>query len=229
MFLPLHDQNPLKIVPFQFVTVTIILINVAVFAWQAFLPLGDENSFVLGYGMVPAVLFEHSLLPPDIVRLPAEITLLTYMFLHTDVWHLLGNMLFLWVFADNIEDAMGHLRFALFYLLCGIAAGLCHGLLEADSIAPLIGASGAAAGVLGAYLLLHPKVKILVLLFGRLPLVLPAYVLIAGWVGLQFFALFYSDENISWWAHIGGFLVGAALLPLLRDKSIPLLDRGTPH
>lgn len=229
MFLPLHDQNPLKIVPFQFVTVTIILINIAVFAWQAFLPLGDENSFVLGYGMVPAVLFDHSLLPPDIVRLPAEITLLTYMFLHTDVWHLLGNMLFLWVFADNIEDAMGHFRFALFYLLCGIAAGLCHGLFEADSIAPLIGASGAAAGVLGAYLLLHPKVKILVLLFGRLPLVLPAYVLIAGWVGLQLFALFYSDENISWWAHIGGFLVGAALLPLLRDKSIPLLDRGTPH
>ncbi|MCB1805755.1 MAG: rhomboid family intramembrane serine protease, partial [Candidatus Competibacteraceae bacterium] len=165
----------------------------------------------------------------DIVRLPAEITLLTYMFLHTDIWHLLGNMLFLWVFADNIEDAMGHFRFALFYLLCGIAAGLCHGLFEADSIAPLIGASGAAAGVLGAYLLLHPKVKILVLLFGRLPLVLPAYVLIAGWVGLQLFALFYSDENISWWAHIGGFLVGAALLPLLRDKSIPLLDRGTPH
>ena len=229
MFLPLHDQNPLKIVPFQFVTVTIILVNVAVFAWQAFLPLGDENSFVLGYGMVPAVLFDHSLLPPDIVRLPAEITLLTYMFLHTDVWHLLGNMLFLWVFADNIEDAMGHFRLALFYLLCGIAAGLCHGLFEADSIAPLIGASGAAAGVLGAYLLLHPKVKILVLLFGRLPLVLPAYVLIAGWVGLQLFALFYSDENISWWAHIGGFLVGAALLPLLRDKSIPLLDRGTPH
>ncbi|MCB1717140.1 MAG: rhomboid family intramembrane serine protease [Candidatus Competibacteraceae bacterium] len=229
MFLPLHDQNPLKIVPFQFVTVTIILINIAVFAWQAFLPLGDENSFVLGYGMVPAVLFDHSLLPPDIVRLPAEITLLTYMFLHTDVWHLLGNMLFLWVFADNIEDAMGHFRFALFYLLCGIAAGLCHGLFEADSIAPLIGASGAAAGVLGAYLLLHPKVKILVLLFGRLPLVLPAYLLIAGWVGLQLFALFYSDENISWWAHIGGFLVGAALLPLLRDKSIPLLDRGTPH
>ena len=229
MFLPLHDQNPLKIVPFQFVTVTIILINIAVFAWQAFLPLGDENSFVLGYGMVPAVLFDHSLLPPDIVRLPAEITLLTYMFLHTDIWHLLGNMLFLWVFADNIEDAMGHFRFALFYLLCGIAAGLCHGLFEADSIAPLIGASGAAAGVLGAYLLLHPKVKILVLLFGRLPLVLPAYVLIAGWVGLQLFALFYSDENISWWAHIGGFLVGAALLPLLRDKSIPLLDRGTPH
>ena len=229
MFLPLHDQNPLKIVPFQFVTMTIILINIAVFAWQAFLPLGDENSFVLGYGMVPAVLFDHSLLPPDIVRLPAEITLLTYMFLHTDVWHLLGNMLFLWVFADNIEDAMGHFRFALFYLLCGIAAGLCHGLFEADSIAPLIGASGAAAGVLGAYLLLHPKVKILVLLFGRLPLVLPAYLLIAGWVGLQLFALFYSDENISWWAHIGGFLVGAALLPLLRDKSIPLLDRGTPH
>ena len=148
MFLPLHDQNPLKIVPFQFVTMTIILINIAVFAWQALLPLGDENSFVLGYGMVPAVLFDHRLLPPDIVRLPAEITLLTYMFLHTDIWHLLGNMLFLWVFADNIEDAMGHFRFALFYLLCGIAAGLCHGLFEADSIAPLIGASGAAAGVL---------------------------------------------------------------------------------
>ena len=229
MFLPLHDQNPLKIVPFQFVTVTLIAINVLVFGWQAMLPLSDENSFVLGYGMVPAVLLDRQLLPPEVVRLPAEITLLTYMFLHADIWHLLGNMLFLWVFADNIEDSMGHLRFAVFYLLCGIVAGLAHVLLEADSVAPLIGASGAAAGVLGGYLLLHPKVKLLVLLFGRIPIYLPAYLLIIGWIVFQFVALGVSEENVAWWAHIGGFLAGMALIPIFRDKSIPLLDQGIPH
>jgi len=229
MFLPLHDKNPLKIVPFQFVTIAIIILNVAIFGWQASLPLSEENSFVLGYGLVPAVLLEHELLAPEAVRLPAEITLLTYMFLHADFWHLLGNMLFLWVFADNIEDSMGHLRFAVFYLLCGIVAGLAHGVIEADSVSPLIGASGAAAGVLGGYLLLHPKVKVLALVFGRVPLYLPAYLLIIAWLVFQFFALAFITENVAWWAHIGGFVAGLVLLPLLRDKSIPLLDRGVEH
>ena len=229
MFLPLYDQNPLKIIPFQFVTLSIIIVNVLVFAWQTLLPPSDGSSFILAYGMIPSVLFEQQLLPPDMVRVPAEITLLTYMFLHANFWHLLGNMLFLWVFADNIEDSMGHLRFAVFYLLCGIAAGLAHGFMEANSAAPLIGASGAAAGVLGAYLLLHPKVKLLVLVFGRLPLRLPAYLLIIAWIVFQLMALAYIKENVAWWAHIGGFLVGMVLIPLLRDKSIPLLDWGVKH
>ena len=229
MFFPLHDKNPLRIVPFQFVTVAIIIMNVLIFGWQSTLPLADENRFVLGYGMIPAVLLDRELLSPEVIRLPAEVTLLTYMFLHADIWHLLGNMLFLWVFGDNIEDSMGHFRFAVFYIVCGVAAGLAHVLIDTDSVAPLIGASGAAAGVLGGYLLLHPKVKVLALLFGRIPIHLPAYLLIIGWIVFQFISLNIGEEKVAWWAHIGGFTAGMLLIPLLRDKSIPLLDRGTPH
>lgn len=229
MFIPLHDENPLKFVPFQFVTISIIIINILVFIWQTTLDLSAENNVVLGFGMVPSLLWDQTYLPPEVVSVPAELTLLSYMFLHNDIWHLLGNMLFLWVFADNLEDATGHWRFALFYLLCGIAAALAHGLAEAGSNSPLIGASGAASGVLGGYLLLHPRVKLLVLLFGRVPVYLPAYLLILGWVIYQLINLAIGTAHISWWGHIGGFICGALLILILRDRSIPLLDHGVPH
>ena len=157
--------------------------------------------------------------------------MLSYMFLHGDIWHLIGNLLFLWVFGDNIEDAMGHVRFALFYLLCGIGGGLCHSLLLPESTAPMIGASGAVSGVLGAYLMLHPKVKVLALVFKHIPLYLPAYWLIGAWLVMQLISVVISHEGeaVSWWAHIGGFVIGALLIIPLRDKSIPLLDRGIRH
>jgi membrane associated rhomboid family serine protease len=229
MFLPLYDRNPLKIVPYQRVTVTLIATNVIVFLWQMTLSPVESHSFVLGYGMVPAVLFDQAALPSDIARLPAEISLFTSMFLHGDIWHLLGNMLFLWVFGDNIEDAMGHLRFAVFYLLCGVLAGLAHAVFEVDSQAPLIGASGAVSAILGAYLVLHPKVKVLVLLFSRIPVYLPARWLLIGWILFQIAALMVSDEHVAWWAHIGGFVAGMALIPLFKHRQLPLFDRGIEH
>jgi rhomboid family protein len=229
MFLPLYDRNPLKIVPYQRVTVSLMVLNVLVFIWQTTLSTPATNSFVLGYGMVPAVLFDQVSLPPEVIRIPAEISLLTSMFLHGDIWHLLSNLLFLWVFGDNIEDAMGHLRFAVFYTLCGLLAGITHAVVEFDSLSPLIGASGAVSGILGAYIILHPRVKVLALVFSRIPVYLPARWLLTGWILFQFVALTVSEDTVAWWAHIGGFAVGMALIPLFKHRDVPLFDKGTVH
>lgn len=228
MFIPLHDRNPLRIIPFQIVTVSLIALNVLVFIIQQLQPESAQHALWLGYGMTPAILLGPYSPPPE-VWLPAELTLLSYMFLHAGFWHLLGNMLFLWVFGDNIEDAMGHGRFLLFFLACGVLAGLSHGLLRLDSEIPMIGASGATSGVLGAYLMLHPRVKILVLAFARIPIRLPAYLLIGAWLLFQLVAVLISDLPVAWWAHIGGFIAGALLVIPLRDKRIPLFDKGIEH
>ncbi len=230
MFIPLHDRNPLRIIPFQAVTLVIMALCIGVFLLQQILPQERADAMVLSFGMLPAVLFDTRVLTPGLDLLPAELTLLTSMFLHGSWMHLIGNMLFLWVFGDNIEDSMGHWRFLLFYLLCGIAAGLVHAWVEADSIRPLIGASGAISGVLGAYLMLHPRVKILVLVLARIPLRLPAFLLIGAWLGLQVFNVVSgSGGNTAWWAHLGGFVAGVLLVPFFKRASIPLFDRGTPH
>lgn len=230
MLVPLHDSNPLRIIPYQRVTVTIIALCLLMFAYQQLVAPQSAEALILSYGMLPAVLFEHRQLAPDFVRLPAELTLLSSIFLHDGWMHLIGNMLFLWVFGDNIEDSMGHGRFFVFYLLCGMLAGLAHAIAEFDSISPLIGASGAIAGVLGAYLMLHPRVKVLVLAFKRVPLRLPAYLVIGGWLGFQFFFILSGDDGrTAWWAHVGGFIAGAVLVPFFKRGSVPLFDRGTPH
>ena len=231
MFIPIHDKNPLKIVAFQLVTLIIILSCIATFVWQLSLSELAETQVAYALGVVPSVLFNINTLPPEVHILPSELTLVSYMFLHGGWLHLLGNMLFLWVFGDNVEDSMGHLRFIIFFLLCGLLAGLAHSLMLADSQMPLIGASGAVAGVLGGYLMLHPRVKVLVLLFSRIPLRLPAYLLIIGWILFQFFSVWTNAEgdNIAWWAHIGGFVAGMILIIPLRYKRVPLFDRDISH
>jgi membrane associated rhomboid family serine protease len=180
MFLPLKDHNPLKIISFQVVTVSIIAACAAVFLWQMSLAEGPGELFILGYGTIPAVLFNVRALTPDLVRVPAELTLITSMFLHGSWWHLIGNMLYLWVFGDNVEGSMGHRRFVAFYLITGVAATLAHAAIDPQSATPVVGASGAISGVMGAYLVLHPRVKVLALVFNRIPLRLPAYVLLVG-------------------------------------------------
>ncbi len=229
MFLPLHDKNPLKIVTFQFVTVGMILSCVAIFLWQKSLSGQTAIFSSYAYGLVPSVFLQHQSLPSEVHALPAYLTLISYMFLHGSWVHLLGNMLFLWVFGDNVEDAMGHLRFIVFYLLCGMVAGFTHTLLEPASDMPMIGASGAIAGLLGAYLMLHPGVKILVLLLGRIPIYLPAYLLLFGWVVFQFYNVLSSDANnvVAWWAHIGGFMTGMILIAPLKYRHIRLFGRAS--
>lgn len=230
MFLPLHDKNPLRIVAFQFVTFSLMLSCVALFLWQSALSDAELTRAIYAWGMVPSVLLGDNLLPAGLQLMPEQFSLLSYAFLHANWSHLLGNMLFLWVFGDNVEDAMGHARFLLFYLLCAIAAGLTHAYMQFDSQIPLVGASGAIAGLLGAYLVLHPRVKILVLVLGRIPLRLPAYLLIIGWALFQLYQSTANDPGpVAWWAHIGGFVAGMLLIVPIRDKRVPLFDRGTEH
>jgi len=155
------------------------------------------------------------------------------MFLHGGWLHLIGNMWFLWIFGDNIEDRLGHLRYLVFYLVCGLGAGLAHTLFNLSSAIPTIGASGAVAGVLGGYLLLYPHARVLTLLPWFFALELPAYVVLALWFVIQLFsgtaslgARDASAGGVAWWAHIGGFLLGLALVKLFAQKSPRVTYRG---
>ncbi|MDH5355495.1 MAG: rhomboid family intramembrane serine protease [Gammaproteobacteria bacterium] len=200
------------------------------FLYQQLLTGEDNYSMVLSFAVIPAVLFEYRELTEELVRIPAEMTLLTSLFLHSGWLHLLSNMIYLWIFGDNVEDSMGHFRFLFFYLCCGLAASFTHAFMNPTSDIPLVGASGAIAGVLGAYLMLHPRVRVLVLFFYRIPLPLPAFLVIGIWVGLQFYAIYNGSlGNTAWWAHIGGFVCGVILVPLFKRSSVPLFDRGIEH
>ncbi|MBL9096368.1 MAG: rhomboid family intramembrane serine protease [Alphaproteobacteria bacterium] len=223
VFLPLKDDNPLKFIWFQFTTATLILINIIVFVWQQ--SLGEEGivKVAMSAGVIPVTLLGDAKLPAEFAMLPPEATLITYMFLHGDWWHLIGNMLFLWVFGDNIEDAMGSFKFLIFYLVCGVAAGLAHAYANLGSEIPLIGASGATSGIVGAYIMLYPRVKMWSLAFMRLPLKLPAWIVIAAWLGTQLFFVFYEiQDGTAWWAHLGGFAAGILLVVLFKRADQPL-------
>ncbi|ESR24174.1 rhomboid family intramembrane serine protease [Lutibaculum baratangense] len=227
MFIPISDDNPLRHLPFQYVTVSLIAVMTAIHAFVALGAPGSVEVAAVSFGVIPAVFNDYQMLPAEYVVVPENLTLLTYQFFHGDWLHLLGNMLFLWVFGDNVEDAMGHLRFLAFYLLCGIGAGLAHAVLFPDSVAPLIGASGAAAGVIAAYLMLHPRVKVWILVLWRVPLRLSAMYVLGFWVAWQLvMAAGAVDEGVAWWAHVGGMLTGAALVPFFRRRGVPLFDRG---
>lgn len=225
MFIPLHDANSLKHIRLQFVTLAIIAANVIV--WLLVNSGSDQAAVAtaLGYGYVPSVINDINELAPNLVVIPEQFTYLTYAFLHADIWHLGGNMIFLWVFGDNVEDALGHIKYILFYLLCAAAGAWFHGFMAPASEAPLIGASGAVAGVIAAYLILHPRVKVWVLAFGRVPLRIPAFIPLILWIGLQIL-MFASDteQQVSWAAHIGGMVAGAFLVLVLRRSGVPLFD-----
>ncbi len=227
MFIPFKDSNPLVIIPFQYATLALIVLNVLVFALlqSGFAPPGLKIS-TGDYGLIPAAFTGLAGFFPRLTALPDELTLISYMFLHGSWMHLLGNMAFLWVFGDNVEDAMGHARFLLFYLLCGAAAGLAHAWMSPASPAPLIGASGAVAGVIAAYLLLYPHVRVWILVLWRLPLRLPAMVVLGFWILVQMISVANgSGSRTAWWAHLGGFAAGMVLVPLFKRRSIRLLSR----
>ncbi len=227
VLLPLKDDNPLKFIWFQFSTVTLIAINVGVFAWQASLGESQFAEFVYQAGVIPAFVFEGEPLGDVLWHLPSQLTLVTYMFLHGDIWHLVGNMLFLWVFGDNVEDAMGSIKFVLFYVLAGVAGGVAHTYADLASSAPLIGASGAVSGVVAAYLMLYPRVWMWSLVFMRIPLKLPAYIVIGAWFGTQvLFIVSGIEDGTAWWAHMGGFAAGLLLVPLLKRPGQPLFGRA---
>ncbi|MHC1547860.1 rhomboid family intramembrane serine protease [Phyllobacterium sp. K27] len=226
MFIPLHDANSLKYIKLQYVTLSLIALNVFIFALTS---IGGDyaEATIIGLGYIPAIVHDLAALPAAYEIVPSNFTYITYAFLHADIFHLGGNMLFLWVFGDNIEDALGHVKFLIFYLLCAAAGAFLHGVILPDSEAPLIGASGAIAGIVAAYLILHPRVKVWVLAFGRIPLRIPAIYPLILWVAMQFGMLLWSgDEMISWPAHVGGIIAGALLIVVLKRRDVPLFDRA---
>ncbi len=224
--IPLHDDNPTRRPPV--VTVALIATCVLVFLWQNAHPQQAQQAIAYSFGLVPALLFGDARLPPQLAVLPPAATVFTAMFLHGGWLHLLGNMLYLWIFGNNVEDAMGHARFLGFYLLCGVAAALAQSLPAPDSTLPMIGASGAIAGVLGAYLLLHPHARVTVLIpLGFIPLFikLPAALVLALWFALQLFSSVagaQEEGGVAWFAHIGGFVAGLLLVPVFKRSGVRL-------
>lgn len=234
MFVPIHDDNKLKTIPFQYVTLLLIALNVAVHLVRT---AGMPLEAVASFGLVPRELLEVGYIggpangPLDQLAVPESYTLVTYMFFHGDWLHLIFNMMFLWVFGDNVEDAVGHFKFLIFYLLCGIFAGLLHTHMVPESARPLIGASGAVAGVIAAYLILHPRVLVWVVIFRVIPLRVSAAWALGAWILMQFVMVYLSQIGvqqgpIAWWAHIGGLIAGAVLIVFMRRPDVPLFDRG---
>jgi rhomboid family protein len=224
MVIPLYDENPFKFRSPPYVTWALIAITALVFvvtySAAASSPIGIFAS-MLAFTPSPPV----PEVSAEVQALPWAVTLMTYMFLHANLVHLIGNMLFLWVFGDDVEFALGRLRFLGFYLLCGVAGGLGHYLSGPGSHVPLIGASGAVAGIIAAYLMLRPCQKVWVLLFARLPVKISAYWALGFWVVMQVINLLVDPQgDISWSAHIGGVLAGALLVIVLRRPGVKLFD-----
>lgn len=228
--IPLRDENPTTLVPW--VTMALIGANIAAFLYE--LMLGpDLEPFLYAFGAIPARLF-HADLPwgePAAAALPS-VTILTAMFLHGGLLHLGGNMLYLWIFGNNIEDALGHVRFALFYLITGVIAAYSHAFADPDSIVPMIGASGAVSGVLGAYLVLFPRARVVALVplgFMMQTVRVPAILVLGFWIVIQFVNGFFAPPatgGVAWFAHIGGFAAGAALIHLLVRRDFRRRSRA---
>ena len=218
MFIPLKDLNPRR--TFPIVNAALILTNVVVFVYQLTFPVPALKQFVLANATIPArfpaALAGHA--PLEAAFLP----LLTSMFLHAGIAHILGNMLFLWIFGDNVEDFYGHFTYLAFYLVCGIGAGMLHVLFNWNSILPSLGASGAISGVMGAYLILYPRSRVLTLVFIFL-IPIPAVVILVLWFVLQFASGVSSlgmatSGGVAWWAHVGGFLLGMGITSVARRR-----------
>ena len=221
--IPLRDVIPSRTTPY--ITVTIIVLNAVAWLFEVSLDPNDLNRFLTLYGVVPAAF--------------SAPTLITSMFLHGSWSHILGNMWYLWIFGDNVEDRLGHGRFIVFYLLCGIAASLGQVFMDPTSTLPTIGASGAIAGVMGAYFVLYPQSRVLTLI----PLViiwevieLPAWVLLGFWFLLQLFsagsiavtASSHGSGGVAFAAHVAGFLVGMAGVFVFRKRDTDRWEGADP-
>jgi len=215
MFIPLKDENPTS--RFPFITVFFIVLNVVMFFYQIFSPQGLQYH-VYRMGTIPYEI-THFRTVSFFPRIYPPLTLITSMFLHGSILHLFFNMLYLWIFGNNIEDFLGSFRFVLFYLLSGLGASLTHIIFNPNSQIPMIGASGAIAGVLGAYLILYPGARVLTLVFlfffiRILPV--PAFFILGLWFLLQILNLGIGG-GVAWFAHIGGFLIGIALIKIYYE------------
>jgi membrane associated rhomboid family serine protease len=231
--IPISDDNPVDHTPF--VNWLLIAACCGAFAWE--LSLGDKgvDDATLALGFTPVTLFGHEPAPSEVIGIPAWGTLFTSMFLHGGWLHLIGNMLYLWIFGNNIEEGMGHIKFTLFYLATGVIAALTMGLIDPMSNIPMVGASGAISGVLGAYMLLYPRARVRVLVpLGIIPV--PFWVravwVVGIWFALQLVAAAYADPTqpgTAFWAHIGGFIAGLVLTPVLKSREVRYFGPYTPR
>ena len=218
MFIPLRDDNPTSRIPV--VTIALITANILVFLLQAFSPRGLHLA-ALRFGAIPYEISHFQSLD-DVLRISPLLTLFTSMFIHGSLFHLLGNMLYLWIFGNNIEDYLGSFRFLLFYLFCGFAASLSQVAAMPDLRVPMIGASGAVAGVLGAYLILFPRARVrtFLFLFVYIDVVsIPAGIVLGMWIIVQILNIGMGG-GVAWFAHIGGFVSGLALVLITRRKRL---------
>ncbi len=219
--IPIRDHNPTSSQPY--VTVLLIAACILIFLWQISLDPRSGQVMVHQLGFIPALLFGGATFGADGGLVPPWVTLFSSMFLHGGFMHLAGNMLYLWIFGNNIEDVMGHGRYLVFYLVCGLVAAMAQALPDMGSTVPMIGASGAISGVLGAYLLLFPKAKVQVIIpIGFFMMrTIPAGWLLGLWIAFQVFSGIASDASgggVAWWAHVGGFVAGMVLVHLFRQK-----------
>jgi membrane associated rhomboid family serine protease len=226
--IPISDDNPAKLAPL--VTWLIIALCAAVYLWER--SLGREmDAAIAVLGFVPAFIFRARAAPPGFVAISPLATIFTSMFMHGGILHIAGNMLYLWIFGNNVEDAMGHMRFAVFYLVCGVVAALALAWIDPGSRVPMIGASGAISGVLAAYVLLFPRARVTVIVpLGIIfyPFALSAFWVVSFWFVLQLVSAALSDPHqpgVAWWAHVGGFGAGLLLTPLLKSPAFPLFGR----
>jgi membrane associated rhomboid family serine protease len=225
--IPIYDNDPLEKSHRAYVTFVLIALNIAIYAVQDAASDATSTWLLLNFALFPVAV------TGDAVTggfMPPSLSLVTHMFLHGSWMHVLLNMLFLWVFADNIEDALGRGRFLVFYLLCGVAGGAAHVLAAPQSNVPLVGASGAIAGVIAAYLMIRPCAKITVLLFGFVPIRLASYWVLGFWILTQVWHVFSLEKSdTAWWAHVGGLVAGAALITVIRPAGVVLFECMRPE
>jgi membrane associated rhomboid family serine protease len=229
--IPLYDNNPLRHIRYPYVTWALLAINVGVFLFVEGAGMdGVDQASAIEFGLIPAVFDRLAERPVELAAIPSALTLLTYAFFHGNFWHLLGNMVFLWVFADNVEDALGHLRFLVFYCLSAIGGGCAYILSAPSSESPLIGASGAIAGIIAAYFMLTPYAKVWILVLGPIPVRLRALWVLGFWIAFQVYSALTGrgDSQIAWWTHVGGLVTGAVLVLFLRRRDVPLFASADP-
>lgn len=216
--IPLRDKNPT--LSFPLITISLILANVLIFIYELSLPQDAYENLIYKYGAVPLEITTLRDIKPY-SPIPLPMTMITAMFLHGGVLHIFGNMLYLWVFGNNVEDNFGKLRFIIFYIACGLSASILHIIMNPSSPLPMIGASGAISGVLGAYMLLYPfaRVDTLVIFFIFIRIIpLPAFLFIILWFIIQLMGASSMSGNIAWFAHIGGFIAGIILTPFFKRR-----------
>jgi membrane associated rhomboid family serine protease len=221
MVFPLYDDNPFRRARVPFVTWSLIVLNIVIFLYQVGVGEVGIKAFLASFGATPASVLHNA---PQAGQLPPEATLITYMFLHGGWEHIIGNMVYLWVFGDDIEDALGPIRFIIFYLLVGIAAAVGFSILNPQSTVPLVGASGSISGILAAYLLLRPCAKVSVFFF-RMIIRVRAFWVIGGWIILQLvYIASQAQDGVAYSAHGAGLVAGAILFLIMKPAGTRLFE-----